>query len=79
MCGVRLPPVLVRRVNPILDRLDHPPVERPLLMVTFRQPSHEFTFGVDMSFILYPLVLTLLVQQVYSCMLVLEFSVYAGF
>jgi hypothetical protein len=29
-----------------------------LLMVKIRQPSHEFTFGVDMSFILYPLVLT---------------------
>jgi hypothetical protein len=29
-----------------------------MLMVKFRQPSHEFTFGVDMSFILYPLVLT---------------------
>jgi hypothetical protein len=25
--------------------------------VKIRQPSHEFTFGVDMSFILYPLVL----------------------
>jgi hypothetical protein len=45
----------------------------------FRQPSHEFTFGVDMSFILYPLVLTPLVQQVHLCMSVLEFSVYAGF
>jgi hypothetical protein len=33
----------------------------PLLTVKFRQPSHEFTFGVDMSFILYPFVLTLLV------------------
>jgi hypothetical protein len=32
-----------------------------LLMVKFRQPSHEFTLGVDMSFILYPLVLTLVV------------------
>jgi hypothetical protein len=32
-----------------------------LLMVKFRQPSHEFTFSVDMSFILYPLVLTPLV------------------
>jgi hypothetical protein len=32
-----------------------------LLTVKFRQPSHEFTFGVDMSFILYPLVLTPLV------------------
>jgi hypothetical protein len=33
-------------------------------MVKFRQPSHEFTFGVGMSFISYPLVLTPLVQQV---------------
>jgi hypothetical protein len=32
-----------------------------LLTVKFRQPSHEFTFGVDMSFILYPLVLTPLI------------------
>jgi hypothetical protein len=32
-----------------------------MLTVKFRQPSHEFTFGVDMSFILYPLVLTPLV------------------
>jgi hypothetical protein len=30
----------------------------PVLMVKFRQPSHEFTFGVGMSFIPYPLVLT---------------------
>jgi hypothetical protein len=29
-----------------------------LLMVKIRQPSHEFTFGVGMSFIPYPLVLT---------------------
>jgi hypothetical protein len=28
-----------------------------LLMVKFLQPSHEFTFGVGMSFISYPLVL----------------------
>jgi hypothetical protein len=27
----------------------------------FRQPSHEFTFGVGMNFISYPLVLTPLV------------------
>jgi hypothetical protein len=27
-----------------------------MLKVKFRQPSHELTFGVDMSFILYPLV-----------------------
>jgi hypothetical protein len=32
-----------------------------LLTVKFRQPSHEFTFCVDMSFVLYPLVLTPLV------------------
>jgi hypothetical protein len=29
-----------------------------LLTVKIRQPSHEFTFGVGISFILYPLVLT---------------------
>jgi hypothetical protein len=29
-----------------------------LLTVKFRQPSHEFAFGVSMSFIPYPLVLT---------------------
>jgi hypothetical protein len=29
-----------------------------LLTVKFRQPNHEFTFGIGMSFILYPLVLT---------------------
>jgi hypothetical protein len=32
-----------------------------MLMVNFRQPSHEFTFGVGMNFISYPLVLTPLV------------------
>jgi hypothetical protein len=31
---------------------------RVLLTVKIRQPSHEFTFGVGMSFIPYPLVLT---------------------
>jgi hypothetical protein len=29
-----------------------------MLTVKIRQPSHEFTFGVGMNFILYPLVLT---------------------
>jgi hypothetical protein len=29
-----------------------------LLMVKFRQPGHEFTFGVGINFISYPLVLT---------------------
>jgi hypothetical protein len=32
-----------------------------MLTVKFRQPSHEFTFGVSISFIPYPLVLTPLV------------------
>jgi hypothetical protein len=32
-----------------------------MLTVNFRQPSHEFTFGVGMIFISYPLVLTPLV------------------
>jgi hypothetical protein len=32
-----------------------------VLTVKFRQPSHEFTFGVGMSFISYPLVVTLFV------------------
>jgi hypothetical protein len=29
-----------------------------LLTVKFRQPSHEFTFGVGMTFVSYQLVLT---------------------
>jgi hypothetical protein len=32
-----------------------------MLTMKFRQPSHEFTFGVGMNFIFYPLVLTPLV------------------
>jgi hypothetical protein len=32
-----------------------------LLTVKFREPSHEFTFGIGMTFISYPLVLTPLV------------------
>jgi hypothetical protein len=31
---------------------------RRVLTVKIRQPSHEFTFGVGISFIPYPLVLT---------------------
>jgi hypothetical protein len=34
------------------------PRPRRLLTVKFRQPSHEFTFGVGMNFISYPSVLT---------------------
>jgi hypothetical protein len=29
-----------------------------MLTVKFRQPSHEFTFGVGKTFVSYPLVLT---------------------
>jgi hypothetical protein len=32
-----------------------------MLTVKFLQPSHEFTFGVDMSFLPYQLVLTPLI------------------
>jgi hypothetical protein len=32
--------------------------ETKVLTVKFRQPSHEFTFGVGITFIPYPLVLT---------------------
>jgi hypothetical protein len=32
--------------------------QEQVLTVKIRQPSHEFTFGVGMSFIPYPLVLT---------------------
>jgi hypothetical protein len=36
-------------------------VPSTMLMVKFRQPSHEFTFGVGMTFVSYPLVLTTMV------------------
>jgi hypothetical protein len=32
-----------------------------MLMVKFHQPNHEFTYGVGMNFISYPLILTPLV------------------
>jgi hypothetical protein len=32
-----------------------------MLTVKFRQPSHEFNFGVGMTFVSYPLMLTPLV------------------
>jgi hypothetical protein len=52
-----------------------------LLKVNFRQPSHEFTFGVGMNFISYPLVLTPWYNKLvracrfWSLMLMQEFSV----
>jgi hypothetical protein len=33
-------------------------IVQPLLTVKIRQHSHEFTFGVGMTFVSYPLVLT---------------------
>jgi hypothetical protein len=50
-----------------------------LLTVKIHQPSHEFTFGVGMTFVSYPLVLT---PRGITSSLVhvgLEFSVYTGF
>jgi hypothetical protein len=38
-----------------------PVVAVAMLTVKFRQPSHDFTFGVGMSSISYPLVLTPLI------------------
>jgi hypothetical protein len=38
--------------------MDHACHDARLLIVKFRQPSHEFTFGVGMTFVSYPLVLT---------------------
>jgi hypothetical protein len=44
-----------RQGHPLLGFSNH------LLTVKFRQPSHEFTFGVGITFIPYPLVLPPLV------------------
>jgi hypothetical protein len=58
-------PLPVRTILPVtvVFRLVPPVIKTlvSLLMVKFRQPSHEFTFGVGMTFIPYPLVLTPLV------------------
>jgi hypothetical protein len=40
-------------MRPALDSVGH-----RVLTVKIRQPSHEFTFGVGMTFVSYPLVLT---------------------
>jgi hypothetical protein len=53
-------------VDSLKNMLKSPPIltaptPEELLTVKFCQPSHEFTFGVGMSFISYPLVLTPLV------------------
>jgi hypothetical protein len=39
-------------------RFPQPPSVGSLLTVKIRQPSHEFTFGVGMTFVSYSLVLT---------------------
>jgi hypothetical protein len=44
----------------VVEGASVPPAEL-VLTVKFRQPSLEFTFGVGMTFIYYPLVLTPLV------------------
>jgi hypothetical protein len=44
-----------------IDGGDVATLAEALLTVKFRQPSHEFTFGVGITFIPYPLVLTPLV------------------
>jgi hypothetical protein len=51
--------ILVNFLNPLLSEMVS--LSSLLLTVKFRQPSHEFTFGVGMSFICYPLVQTPLI------------------
>jgi hypothetical protein len=53
------PPVKTKKMTK-LEKKPMPKMVRKwvLLIVKFRQPSHEFTFGVGMSFIPYPLALT---------------------
>jgi hypothetical protein len=52
--GPHVRPVRVAQTSTPGERL----LQGSLLTVKIRQPSHEFTFGVGMSFIPYPLVLT---------------------
>jgi hypothetical protein len=56
---------LIQRIQWPKDRMIIPPMTRhpnpeaaTVLTVKIRQPSHEFTFGVGMTFVSYPLVLT---------------------
>jgi hypothetical protein len=44
--------------NQMPSSCPHGPSSWHLLAVKIRQPSHEFTFGVGISFIPYPLVLS---------------------
>jgi hypothetical protein len=62
-------PVLLAKIDEmhaytvsLLAKLKEPiPTSCSMLTMKFRQPSHEFTFGVGMTFVSYPLVLTPLV------------------
>jgi hypothetical protein len=56
-------PVSVKDVQKLTSRVAtlNRFIPRAVLTMKFRQPSREFTFGVGMSFIPYPLVLTPLV------------------
>jgi hypothetical protein len=49
-----------------------------LLMVNFRQPSHDFTFGVDIDLISKLTILTFMIYQVRTRMWFLEFIAYVG-
>jgi hypothetical protein len=49
---------LHRGVQALIEQAAVQQAESSMLTVKIRQPSHEFTFGVGMNFILYPLVLT---------------------
>jgi hypothetical protein len=49
---------VVKVLKPGTYKLANEDDEELMLTVKIRQPSHEFTFGVGMSFIPYPLVLT---------------------
>jgi hypothetical protein len=50
-----------------------------VLTVNFRQPSHEFTFGVGIDLISKLTILTLMIHQVRTRMWFLKFIVYVGF
>jgi hypothetical protein len=50
-----------------------------MLTVNFGQPSHEFTFGVDIDLISKLTILTLRIYQVHTRMWFLDFIVYVGF
>jgi hypothetical protein len=57
-------PTYARYLKDILTKKRYLPTSevvkltKELLTANFRQPSHEFTFGVGMNFISYPLLLT---------------------